>query len=49
MCKMVRTVPGSPLAQMVRNQCAIQWTQVQSLAWEDPLEEQMATHSNILA
>ena len=25
-----------------------QGTQVQSLGWEDPLEEGMATHSNIL-
>ena len=24
-------------------------TWVQSLAWEDPLEEEMATHSSILA
>ena len=24
-------------------------TQVQSLGWEDPLEKEMATHSNILA
>ena len=27
----------------------VQETQVQSLGWEDPLEEKMATHSNILA
>ena len=27
----------------------MQNTQVQSLGWEDPLEEEMATHSNILA
>ena len=26
-----------------------QKTQVWSLGWEDPLEEEMATHSNILA
>ena len=26
-----------------------QETQVLSLGWEDPLEEEMATHSNILA
>ena len=26
-----------------------QETWVQSLGWEDPLEEEMATHSNILA
>ena len=27
----------------------MQDTQVQSLGWEDPLEEGMATHSSILA
>ena len=27
----------------------VQETQVQSLVWEDPLEEEMATHSRILA
>ena len=26
-----------------------QETQVRSLVWEDPLEEEMATHSSILA
>ena len=26
----------------------MQETQVQSLVWEDPLEEEMATHSSIL-
>ena len=28
---------------------AVQETQVRSLGWEDPLEEEMATHSSILA
>ena len=28
---------------------AVQETQVPSLGWEDPLEEDMATHSSILA
>ena len=28
---------------------AVQKTWVQSLGWEDPLEESMATHSSILA
>ena len=37
------------MAQMVRNQPVMQETQVQSLGWEDPLEEEMATHSSILA
>ena len=27
----------------------LQETQVRSLGWEDPLEEEMATHSRILA
>ena len=27
----------------------LQKTQVQSLGWEDPLEEEMTTHSGILA
>ena len=27
----------------------MQETQVESLGWEDPLEEEMATHSSILA
>ena len=37
------------MAQMVKNLPAMQGTPVQSLAWEDPLEEEMATHSSILA
>ena len=35
--------------QMVKNPPAMQETWVCSLGWEDPLEEVMATHSNILA
>ena len=34
---------------MVKNPPAIQETWVQSLSQEDPLEEEMATHSSILA
>ena len=34
---------------MVKNPPAVQETWVQSLDWEDPLEEGMATHSSILA
>ena len=37
------------MAQMVKNLSAMQETQVQSLGREDPLEEEMATHSSILA
>jgi len=32
-----------------KNLPAMQEMQVQSLGWEDPLEEEMATHSSILA
>ena len=34
---------------MVKNPPAMQETSVQSLVWEDPLEEGMATHSSIHA
>ena len=34
---------------MVKNMPAMQETWVQSLGWEDPLEEDMAAHSSILA
>ena len=34
---------------MVRNLPAMQETWVGSLGWEDPLEEEMATYSSILA
>ena len=40
---------ASLVAQMVKNLPAIQETQFQSLGQEDPLEEEMATHSSILA
>ena len=39
------------MAQHVKNPLAMQETQemrVQFLGWEDPLEEEMATHSSIL-
>ena len=36
------------MAQMVKNLPAMWETWVQSLGWEDPLEEGMATHSSIL-
>ena len=38
----------SLVAQMVKNLPAMWETWVQSLGWEDPLEEGMATHSSIL-
>ena len=37
------------MAQTIKNLPAMQETQVRSLRQEDPLEEGMATHSNILA
>ena len=39
----------SLLAQMVKNLPAIQEMWILSLGGEDPLEEEMATHSSILA
>ena len=40
---------ASLVAQMVKNPPVMQETWVQSLGWEDPLGEGMATHSSILA
>ena len=40
---------GLPWRLTVKNQPAIQETWVQSLGWEDPLEEGMATRSSIPA
>ena len=40
---------ASLVAQLVTNLLAMRETWVQSLDWEDPLEEGMATHSSILA
>ena len=40
---------GFPGAQMVKNLPAMRETWVRSLGWEDSLEEEMATHSSILA
>ena len=37
------------VAQMVKNLPTMQETQVPSLGGEDPLKEEMATHSSILA
>ena len=34
---------------MLKNLSAMQETWIRSLAWEDPLEKRMATHSRILA
>ena len=37
------------MVQTVKNLPAMQEIWVRSLGWEDPLEEEMATHSSILA
>ena len=37
------------VAQMVENLPAMRETEVRSLGWEDPLEQEMATHTSILA
>ena len=37
------------MAQMAKNPPAIWETWIQSLRWEDPLKEGVATHSGILA
>ena len=44
-----RVRSGLPVAQMVKNLPAVRETWVQSLGWEDPLEEGMVTHTSILA
>ena len=40
---------ASLVAEMVKRLPAMWETRVQSLAWEDPLEKEMATHSSTLA
>ena len=40
---------ASLVAQLVKNPPAMQETLVRFLGWEDPLEEDVATHSRILA
>ena len=42
-------IRASMVAQMVKNLPTVQETWVQSLGWEESLEEVMATHSSILA
>ena len=37
------------MAQPIKNPPAMQETRIWSLGWEDPLEEEMAAHSRILA
>ena len=40
---------GFPGGSALRTHLPMQEMQVQSLGWEDPLEEEMPTHSSILA
>ena len=46
---MLTAMRVSLVAQLVKNLPAIRETWVQFLGWEDPLEEEKATHSSILA
>ena len=46
---LVQWLRASLVAQLVKNMPAMQETWVQSLGWEDPLEESMASHFSILA
>ena len=48
-CNNMYQLGAFQVAQWVKNPPAIQETQVRSLDQEDPLEEGMANHSNILA
>ena len=43
------TLWGFPGGSAVKNLPTVQETWIQSLDWEDPLEEEMVTHSSILA
>jgi len=42
----LRSFPGG---SVIKNLLSMQQTWVQSLGWEDPLEEGMASHSSTLA
>ena len=51
-CNIIDILWGFPGGSVVKNLPSMQEpqeTQVQSLAWEDHLEEDMATHSSVLA
>ena len=50
MCSGFLVAPRTALvAQTVKHLPTMQENRVQSLGWEDALEKEMATHSNILA
>ena len=42
-------IPHGALGGLVKNLLATWETQVRSLGWEDPLDNEMATHSSSLA
>ena len=48
-CLLLNLILGFPGGSVVKNLPTVQETLVQSLGLEDLLEEDMATHSNILA
>ena len=45
----IQYIRTSLVAQTVKRLSTVWETRVQSLGWEDPLEEEIATHSSILA
>ena len=47
LCGTLRGGPGLPCGSVVKNSPIVQETRVQSLGQEDPLEQEMATHSSI--
>ena len=42
-CKAMKSIGASLVAQIVKNLPAMRETQFSSLGWEDPLEKEMAT------
>ena len=48
-CASVGLLAASLVAQTLKAFAAMRETQVRSLAWDDPLEKEMATHSSVLA
>ena len=49
LCKPFLNARTSLVAQTVKRLSTTRETQVQSLGWEDPLEEEMAIHSSTIA
>ena len=50
-CKLYlnKVITQNVLVQTVRSRPSMQETRIQSLGWEEPLEEEMTTHSSVLA